>query len=66
MIAETLQQVQAERKETPRGKNTRPDLLFIDDNALVRETVKTLLQQKYHEVLTTDDVFTGLCLLAVH
>ncbi len=59
---------QFSENKTARCTNTtlQPGLLFVDDNALVRETVRTLLQHEYQEILTADDAFTGLCLLAKH
>ncbi len=38
-------------------------LLFIDDNPLVLETVKQLLEKSPYELLLDDDPFDGLCSL---
>lgn len=66
MVADIPDQFSRDKAATSTKTSLQPGLLFIDDNALVRETVKTLLQHEYHEVLTADDAFTGLCLLAKH
>lgn len=37
------------------------NLLFVDDNPLVLETVKQLIDTSPYELLTKDDPFEGLC-----
>ncbi|MDG2090083.1 MAG: response regulator [Gammaproteobacteria bacterium] len=39
-------------------------LLFIDDNPLILETVKQLVEKSSYDLLLKDDPFDGLCALA--
>lgn len=51
------------QKNNPVSIKQQKSLLFIDDNPLILETVKQLLETSTYELLLNDDPFEGLCTL---
>tara|TARA_R110000868_G_scaffold256734_2_gene513810 strand:- start:115613 stop:116128 length:516 start_codon:yes stop_codon:yes gene_type:complete len=62
---EGLTEAKPDRAEQAPGRCLN-SILFIDDNPLVLETVKKLMENTAFELLTSDDPFMGLCQLSQH